>query len=98
MAATTPTFQNLLADKSQFVITGLYVCCFGGLLIIKTLLGIALVWYAAHCHNKNLDSATAIIKKFDVAYTADAKKQRKDFIQELHSVERFQVYKGRVIG
>ncbi len=98
VAATTPTFQNIVASKSRLIIMGLSVCCFVFMLILKTILGVGLVWYAARSHNRNIDSAAAMSKKMDATYSADVKKQRKDFIQELHSVERFQVYKGRVIG
>jgi len=67
--------------------------CFSVLLLFKIAIGIGLVFYSGIIHNRDLVAAREKDKG-----AAGKRWERQQSISQLSNIERYTVYKGRVVG
>jgi uncharacterized protein HemX len=91
-SAVQQWWSQIDTRHAVFVVTGSSLA----LLAIKILVGISLVNYAGHKQQKELTNLE--IKLAENPTTAsDASKRKVEMVEELLSVNRYTVYKGRII-
>jgi hypothetical protein len=78
------------------------LACFVALVLCKVVVGVGLIFFAGHVHNTELHlHSKAIAERERLAAIEENPKpraERRKSINQLSNIERYTVYKGRVVG
>ena len=97
LAISAPASVVFFATKTRFWLISQFVTWFTLIFVSKVAIGVGLIFYSGSIHNKELRKKEDDERRLEEK-TGKPRLERRASINQLSNIERYTVYKGRVVG
>ena len=97
LALSSSTCVAYFASLSRYAMSIRFILLFSFLLLLKILTGVSLIFYSAIKNNEEI-LLKQEVTKLHINTTNVDEKEKKESMKQLSDIERYTVYKGKVVG